>query len=139
MRHWLVMVFILLAASASADDQSKADDSLSRAYATCMASTTTNDGWSQCSVEEITRQEQWLAVAWNEALVALRTNVDESRVKVFSEGQQAWVKYKDSTCEFFADDVFGREGTLLYFGSCKAGVIANRIKELKDMTAFLRP
>jgi uncharacterized protein YecT (DUF1311 family) len=51
--------------------------------------------------------------------------------------QRAWITYKDSACQFFTSDEFGREGIVLHFGQCKAQIIADRVGALLSLVEFL--
>jgi uncharacterized protein YecT (DUF1311 family) len=99
--------------------------------------------WSKCGSEEIGRQEKQLASTWKATYAAMqRLVVDlsmppdlrggtQSPAQLLLEGQRAWIKYKDSACLFYTAPEFGREGTVLHFGVCKASIIADRVAVLQ--------
>ena len=109
---------------------------LSKQYSKCMSSTKTNSEWSDCSKNEIAYQENTLNKVWGEVSKEMKTYSRNAFESLLSE-QRAWIKYKDVACGYYvsvADDgtpTFGREGTALHFGACKASIIAERIEYLK--------
>ena len=116
---------------------------LSPEYKKCMDVATTNYEFGQCSGAEITRQEQLLNDAWLKVLPRMKEYGPDAGHLLESE-QKAWLTYKDVSCKFFSSDdpgtgAFGREGTVIHFGNCRARVIAMRTKELNDLLEFMKP
>jgi uncharacterized protein YecT (DUF1311 family) len=98
----------------------------------CINTHTTNLAWSQCSDQEIARQEQRLSQAWKTAFSAMQ-NFSPKAAALLLQEQRAWVHYKDAACQYYASGAFGEEGKALDYGACKAAVIAQRIHDLNDL------
>ena len=61
-------------------------------------------------------------------LVALLEPQEKSQLK---EAQTAWIKYRDTNCEFVADQYKGGSIRPMIYGLCLAEVTRNRASELK--------
>ncbi|PPC94846.1 MAG: hypothetical protein CTY33_02870 [Methylotenera sp.] len=109
---------------------------LSKQYSNCMEKGSTNSEWSTCATKEIAFQEKALNNAWSEVAKEMKTYSQNAFKSLLNE-QRAWIKYKDEACQYYAatDDggspTFGREGTALHYGLCKATIIAERVNYLK--------
>jgi uncharacterized protein YecT (DUF1311 family) len=111
---------------------------LSQEYGKCIAANDTNTGLIECSMQEIDRQEKRLAEAWT-AVSAAMQQVSPESFSLLLKGEIAWGQYKDSACDFYTRQAdFGREGTVLRFGACKATIIADRIQDLAAISEFLK-
>jgi len=62
-------------------------------------------------------------------LVSMLDNEDKSQLK---EAQTAWLKYRDTNCEFVADQYKGGTIRPMIHGLCLADMTRNRATELKD-------
>jgi len=100
----------------------------------CVNATTTNVDWAQCGQEEIDRQEAHLNAAWKQAYACFDGDKAMAKEKqVFLAEQRLWLKWKDASCNYYADgEAFGREGQVVSFPSCRAAIIAQRTQFLKD-------
>ncbi|MBV8894217.1 MAG: DUF1311 domain-containing protein [Acidobacteria bacterium] len=109
---------------------------LSPGYQKCIDATDTNAGWTQCSDQEIKRQEARLRAVWNEAYTLIKKTSTQSAKMLLNE-QRAWIKFKDSACNFYGSGDFGREGQVSV-NSCKAEQIADRVETLFNLVKELR-
>jgi uncharacterized protein YecT (DUF1311 family) len=62
-------------------------------------------------------------------LVAMLEPEEKAQLK---EAQTAWIKYRDTNCEFVADQHKGGSIRPMIYGLCLAEVTSNRTAELKD-------
>lgn len=104
----------------------------SPAFHKCINTHTTNLAWSQCSDQEISRQEQLLSQAWETTFATMKRFSPQAAALLLQE-QRAWVHYKDAACQYYASGAFGREGQVLDYGACKAALISQRIDDLTDL------
>ena len=112
---------------------------LSADYAKCANTAVTNYDFGQCSGAEIQRQEKLLAVAWGKITAEFKEWTEPARAAMLKE-QRAWISFKDDACRYFDNHPdFGREGTVIHYGECKANVIASRVTALNDLIEFLKP
>lgn len=133
-----VMLWGILSGSAAAA-------ALSKEYDACMAKADTSIAFSVCATAEIKRQETRLSVAWKTAVAIMRATefTDEPRPpeelpsRRFLEGQRAWIRFKDSACEFYLATEFGSKGRL-DFGVCKAEIVADRVDWLESVISELK-
>ena len=121
---WLVACALLGAAPAWADP----------AYDRCMKqSGDTNVAWGECGSAWIGREEVRLNAAWRR--VAPR--IDGTAGAALLAEQRAWVAYKDLSCQLYATGDYGREGQVLHYPICRAGVLAARTRELEALGDFV--
>jgi uncharacterized protein YecT (DUF1311 family) len=112
---------------------------LSADYAKCAKIAVTNYDFGQCSGAEIRRQEELLAVVWGKMTAEIKEWTGPARAAMVKE-QRAWTSFKDDACRYFDNHPdFGREGTVIHYGECKAKVIASRVTALNDLIEFLKP
>ena len=98
----------------------------------CVAGTKTNPEWAQCGEAEIKRQEARLNAAWKKAFACFDGESMAASKQSFLEEQRLWVKWKDASCGFYSDgQAFGREGQVLSYPACRAGVIQQRTQFLE--------
>jgi uncharacterized protein YecT (DUF1311 family) len=117
-RLLLALAAGLVAAPAFADD----------IYDKCIdASDGTNPAWGQCGGEWVKRADEALNAAWKE----LRATVEGETATALVAEQRAWNDYKEKSCLFYANGDYGREGQVLSYPICRAGVIEARTKDLK--------
>ncbi len=123
LRSRLVVLALVAASPAVADE----------AYDRCMnASDATNTAWEHCGGEWVAREDVKLTTTWKSlsAVVAGKSKSD-----LVAE-QRAWIAYKDIACNVYADGESGREGHVLQFPVCRAGVLAQRTKDLEQYLAY---
>lgn len=99
------------------------------AYRTCMADETSNAGFAECGAALVRRKEAALTAAWTARYAAL----DVATRKALLAEQRLWIRYKDASCSAWTKGYFGREGQVIDFYLCRAGVIAARIDELNAL------
>ena len=97
-----------------------------RAWRACVDRTTTNYDWAKCGGEYVRRADAALNAEWN-LLLALAEG--KTRANLLAE-ERAWITYRTKACEFYADGEQGREGQVLHYQGCVAGVIERRTAEL---------
>ncbi len=97
----------------------------------CVNSTVTNPDWASCGIDYLKRLDGELNVVWKKAYAALGD--PQSRAQMLEE-QRAWLKFRDASCQFWANGQFGREGQVFHFAACRGAIIEARITGLKDMT-----
>lgn len=108
----------------------RADD----AYDACMKKAQSNPDFAECGGAYMKRADDALNAAWKKVypLASGQTAKD-----LLAE-EQAWIAYKDKSCLLYANGENGREGEVISYPACRAGVIENRTKELisigKDLT-----
>lgn len=95
----------------------------------------TNTAWAQCGGEWITREDAKLNKAWHQ--VYGQTD-GQTKTDLLAE-QRLWNAYKESSCNFYANGDWGREGQVLNFSECRASVIAARTAELQEYGKFFSP
>jgi uncharacterized protein YecT (DUF1311 family) len=101
------------------------------AYDACMAASDgTNTAWSECGGALIQREEKRLNDIWKRVFPTLSPSTQEA----LRTEQRAWVAFKDASCEYWTNrEEYGREGQVLHFPSCRAAVIAERIRYLENV------
>lgn len=93
----------------------------------CIDSTTTNVEWGGCGVNYLSDLDDELNAAWKKANASLDDK--QSRTQLLDE-QRAWLKFRDASCQIFANGAFGREGQVLHFASCRGEILKARIADL---------
>ena len=104
------------------------------AYKQCVDSTSTLLEWGDCGEAWLDRLEVALNVAWKRA----HASVDTEGQKALLKEQRAWLKFRDSSCVFWAEGSYGRNGQVLNFIGCRAGIAETRISDLNDISEFMR-
>lgn len=105
---------------------------LSADYKRCVDAHTTNRDWAVCGDQEIARQEAEVTDVWKAAYAAMKQNDPKAADDLLRE-QRAWIRFKDSACDYYYDDkMTGRESQVLDFAICKASLIAERIRFLRE-------
>lgn len=88
----------------------------------------TNAAWAQCGGDWITRADKAMNAAWKK----LYGNAEgRTKADLLAE-QRLWNAYKESSCNFYANGDWGREGQVLHYPACRATVIEARTKQLQD-------
>ena len=120
----LIVCCVLLSASAAQGQSPE--------YQACVAGKKANVDFGQCGDAEIKRQEARLNAAWKEAFACFDGENMAAAKKSFLDEQRLWVKWKDASCGFYSDgQAFGREGQVLSYPACRAGVIQQRTQFLE--------
>ena len=105
------------------------DANLTKQYQTCMDK---SDGVTQAMVEcidaEVRRQDARLNKAYQE----LMTDLTTPRKKQLQDAQRAWLKFRDSNCDFYYDP---EGGTIARVNAvtCMMNLTASRAKELETV------
>ena len=95
----------------------------------CIDSTATNPEWAGCGELHLKRLDDALNAAWKKAYASLD---GQSRKQLLQE-QRAWIRFKDASCQFYANGSFGREGQVLHFYGCRGAIIEARVSDLKGI------
>jgi uncharacterized protein YecT (DUF1311 family) len=104
-----------------------------RTYDKCIESTTSNTEWAGCGTAYLKRLDAALNAEWKKAMSSLQKG--QSRAELLRE-QQAWIKFKDASCQIYASGSFGREGQVVHFVECRAAIIQARISDLKVISTL---
>jgi uncharacterized protein YecT (DUF1311 family) len=99
-------------------------------YDKCIDRTATNAEWAGCGAEYLERLDRALNIAWKKAISSL--DDQKTRAELLAE-QRAWIKFRDASCQIYANGYFGREGQVLHFVGCRAAIIEARISDLKGV------
>jgi len=125
MKRLLFVLFVLSAASPAWADA---------LYDKCMNdSKGTNYDWSVCGGEWLQRADRKLNEVWK--LVYGKAE-GQTKSDLLAE-QRAWNAYKETSCTFYQNDDWGREGQVLHYPNCRAGIIEDRIKQLQEYGKFI--
>ncbi|WP_159590122.1 lysozyme inhibitor LprI family protein [Chelativorans xinjiangense] len=92
----------------------------------------TNTAWGECGSDWVKREDDKLNATWKK--VFAQTD-GQTRTDLLAE-QRLWIAYKEGACKFYANGDWGREGQVLEYAACQAGVIAARTKDLEGYEAF---
>ena len=111
------------ATPASADD----------AYSHCLDNSSTNLEWGECGEALLERLDAALNTAWKGA----KASVDQQTQKDLLVEQRAWLKFRDSSCMMWANGSYGREGEVLHYFGCRAGITNARISDLNGFSKFM--
>ena len=125
MRFRIAPVLVSFAAALAWTGPASADDG----YSQCIDATSTNPEWAECGAAYLKRLDEALNAAWKKTNASLD---EQSRTDLLAE-QRAWLKFLDSSCRFWANGSFGREGQVLHFYGCRAAIIQARIADLNGV------
>lgn len=92
----------------------------------------TNTAWGQCGGDWLKRADNKLNAAWKKVYGEAD---GQTKTDLLAE-QRLWNSYKESSCNFYANGDFGREGQVLHYPACRASVIEDRTKQLKEYGSF---
>lgn len=113
----LALAFLLPAFCANADP----------IYDKCIdKSDGTNGAWAECGGEWMKRADEAMNAAWKKIYGKAE---GQTKTDLLAE-QRLWNAYKESSCNFYANGDWGREGQVLSYPSCRAEVIEARTKQL---------
>jgi uncharacterized protein YecT (DUF1311 family) len=101
------------------------DELTTAAYAQCMGKAQANVEIMDCMDAEIKRQDQRL----NQVYKALGADLSAARKDQLREAQRAWIKFRDTNCEFYLDPDGGTMAGLLA-ADCMLRLTADRAEEL---------
>jgi uncharacterized protein YecT (DUF1311 family) len=87
----------------------------------------TNPAWAKCGQDWVDREEAKLNATWKKLYAGLS---GKTKADLLTE-QRLWNAYKEASCMYHANGEYGREGEVVDFPTCRAGVIAARTKELE--------
>lgn len=104
------------------------------AYNQCLDSTSTLLEWGDCGEAWLDRLEVELNSAWKRAL----GSVDAEGQKALLKEQRAWLNFRDSSCTFWAEGSYGRNGQIVDFIGCRAAIIEARISDLNSIYDAMR-
>ena len=126
MKCMLIAFGLLLNAPALA----AADSELSQTYSACMdKSKGVTSEMLDCISAEFTRQDDRL----NENYKRLMSKLSGKRKEGLLEAQRAWIKFRDTNCNFYYDPD-GGSAAHLAGSDCKLNATADRATELKNLT-----
>jgi uncharacterized protein YecT (DUF1311 family) len=120
---------ILLAglAACCAVSQATADG----AHETCIQASGAD--LAACGDAWLKREQASLDIGWQAMLAQTSGAVRDALVAE----QAAWTIYSDKACAFMRDPVFAPGGDLATFYTCRAGVIADRAREVTAYTSYV--
>ena len=126
MKCMLIAFGLLLNAPALA----AADNELSQTYSACMdKSKGVTSEMLDCINAEFTRQDDRL----NENYKRLMSKLSGKRKEGLLEAQRAWIKFRDTNCNFYYDPD-GGSAAHLAGSDCMLNATADRATELKNLT-----
>jgi uncharacterized protein YecT (DUF1311 family) len=96
-------------------------------YGKCVDRTSTNTEWGQCGSVYLLQLDKALNVAWKKSLASME---GEANRMLLRQEQREWMKFRDSSCKYYANGTYGREGQVLDFVTCRAAIIKARIAQL---------
>ncbi len=121
----VLLAGLCMAVPATADEQ----------YGKCIdESDGTNPAWGACGSDWIARADKALNAAWKE----LRGAVEGNSLNALLDEQRLWNEYKEKSCLFYSGGDFGREGQVLSYPACRAGVIEARTADLESYLKDIR-
>lgn len=123
------LCMLALAAGPGAASPVFAQDEQEPEYGRCVDRAKTNPQFSACGGALLERREAVLNRVWKSTYATL----DAAAKKALLDEQRAWIAFKDKSCAPFTTGYFGREGQVIHYYSCRAGVIDARITYLKDL------
>jgi uncharacterized protein YecT (DUF1311 family) len=100
------------------------------AWRQCIDKSMTNTEWGDGRGSYLKRLDDELNATWKKANMSL--DDQQSRTQLLEE-QRAWIKFRDASCQFYANGSFGREGQVLHFVTCRGEIIEARIASLKGV------
>jgi uncharacterized protein YecT (DUF1311 family) len=130
MRPLIAHSLVFLSAALLSANPALAD----QAYSRCVERTASNLEWAGCGEAYLKRLEVALSVSWKRTAASL----DEESRKDLLQEQRAWLRFRDSSCMFWANGSFGRDGQVLHFFTCRADITQDRISDLNRVYEFMR-
>ena len=97
-------------------------------YRRCLdAHDGTNIALERCGGDLIEREDTRLNATWNR----IHAPGVEATGRDLQAEQRAWIAFKDRSCLFYRSGRFGRDGQVLSYPLCRAGIIAERTATLE--------
>ena len=130
MRRAILSLAIALTAGAAWAQTPSADDRLNHiveTYDRCAAKAVTNPDFSICGGARTEADEALLNDVWKTAYGNLEA---PAKASILTE-QRLWIAFKDKSCLWLLDG-YGREGQVIDYPVCRAGVLEDRIRALAD-------
>jgi uncharacterized protein YecT (DUF1311 family) len=110
--------------------QSVAIAGADEAYDHCLTvSDGSNTAWSACGAAYLERLDGQLNETWQTVFPTLTAG---GQADLRAE-QRAWIAFKELSCRHLANGDYGREGQVLEFPVCRAGIIEQRIEYLRTL------
>jgi uncharacterized protein YecT (DUF1311 family) len=105
------------------------------AYDGCMKKAQSNADFAECGGAYMKRADDALNAEWKKVypLASGQTAKD-----LLTE-EQAWIVFKDKSCLLYSNGENGREGEVISYPACRAGVIENRTRDLISIGKDLAP
>lgn len=104
------------------------DAPLSKQYDACMSKAVATVDMVDCMTAETKRQDAGLNAAYKE----LQAELNAGRKKQLLEAQRAWIKFRDTNCDFYYDPEGGSLARLAA-NDCILTMTANRAQELRNL------
>ena len=104
------------------------------AYSRCVDGTSSNVEWAGCGQHFLDRLDVALNAAWKTA----HASIDVRSRRDLLREQRAWLKFREQSCEFWANGSYGREGEVLHFFTCRAAITEARISDLNGISRFMQ-
>jgi uncharacterized protein YecT (DUF1311 family) len=120
-----ICALLFSATAAQADD----------VYDKCINASSDNAAWAQCGGALIQREDAKLTTVWKRLFA---TTSGQTKLDLLAE-QRAWIAFREASCKFYANGDYGREGQVLDYPACVAGVIADRTRALGQLAKDLAP
>jgi uncharacterized protein YecT (DUF1311 family) len=83
---------------------------------------------TQCAAEDYKAADKVL----NQVYQQLVAKLDDEEKAQLKEAQTAWLKYRDTNCDFVADQYKGGTMRPMIYAGCLADVTKNRTSELRE-------
>lgn len=105
------------------------DSGFSKQFSTCM---NRSDGVTFEMMECIATETKQQDVRLNKAYKGLMATLESPRKKQLQEAQRAWIKFRDTNCDFYFDPEGGSAATL-NGADCFMTMTAARAQELENL------
>jgi uncharacterized protein YecT (DUF1311 family) len=96
-------------------------------YQKCIDNAQNNQDFGACGVALVARREVTLNRMWKTVYDGLNP---AAKPALLAE-QRVWIAFKEKSCAAWQTGVLGREGEVIHFYICRAGVIDARIETLR--------
>jgi uncharacterized protein YecT (DUF1311 family) len=117
-----------------AEKDSEDSQSQDQLYQKCIdESDGTSTAWAECGGARLEREDEKLNAVWKKLYAAAS---GQTKTDLLAE-QRLWNTFKESSCDFYANWDWGRQGQVLEYPICRAEVIAARTKELEGYYSFI--
>jgi uncharacterized protein YecT (DUF1311 family) len=100
------------------------------AYDACMTkSDQSNAAYDDCGGALVAAEDARLNETWRKVYADL----EPATKAALLDEQRAWIAYKEKACQYWASGDYGREGQVIDYALCRAGVITDRIAYLGNV------